>query len=100
MISFEISRFLILSYRIEKRRNMMKGKAWRERALFLAIGIMTALALVALTGASDMQPVGRYQMDSVLRGNFTDIYVIDTTTGAVKWVGNDEGKAFESIRDR
>lgn len=78
----------------------MKGKAWRERALFLAIGMLTALALVALTGASDMQPVGRYQMDSVLRGNFTDIYVIDTTTGAVKWVGNDEGKAFESIKGR
>lgn len=78
----------------------MNDKAWRERALFLAIGLLTALTLVALTGASDMQPVGRYQMDSVLRGNFTDIYVIDTTTGAVKWVGSDEGKAFESIRGR
>jgi hypothetical protein len=28
------------------------------------------------------------------------LFVIDTRTGAVKWVGNDEGRPFESIKGR
>jgi hypothetical protein len=36
-------------------------------------------------------------MSVTARGNFTDIYVIDTITGIVKYVGKDEGKPFEQI---
>jgi hypothetical protein len=39
-------------------------------------------------------------MTAVVRGNFPDLFVIDTATGAVKWVGNDEGKPFELIKGR
>ena len=46
------------------------------------------------------QPVGRYRMSVTTRGNFTDIYVIDTMTGAVKYLGKDEGKPFDQVRGK
>jgi hypothetical protein len=38
-----------------------------------------------LTGAASVPQIGRYQIEGVSRGDTNDVYVIDTTTGAVKW---------------
>lgn len=62
--------------------------------------IFILMALVLFTGASHTGngEVGRYRMSVVIRNSFTDIFVIDTTTGVVKYVGKDEGKPFEQIK--
>lgn len=70
----------------------------RNKVLYVLLGIIIALAFVLLTGASHMQQQnGRYRMSVITRGNFTDIYVIDTTTGVVKYLGKDEGKPFDQV---
>jgi quinol-cytochrome oxidoreductase complex cytochrome b subunit len=57
--------------------------------------------VLLFTGAVGSCPeIGRYQMTTVVRGNFTDIFVIDTTTGVVKWLGGDEGKPFEAVKGK
>jgi hypothetical protein len=76
----------------------MHSRNSRKKASYVLLGIIIALAFVLLTGASHMQPHnGRYRMSVITRGNFTDIYVIDTTTGVVKYLGKDEGKPFEQV---
>lgn len=70
---------------------------------FILIGVSLTLALLLLTGATpidDQLQIGRYRLTAVVRGNFPDLFVIDTATGAVKWVGNDEGKPFNQIKGR
>jgi hypothetical protein len=37
-------------------------------------------------------------MGTTVRRDFVEIFVIDTTTGVVKWVGKDEGKPFDEIK--
>jgi hypothetical protein len=66
----------------------------------LIVVVLATLAVAFLTGAGGEPAIGRYQLFCVAKGNFTDVYVIDTTTGAVKWVGNDEGKPFDAIKGR
>ena len=57
--------------------------------------------LTVLTGAVPTQSdIGRYRMTVVTRNNFTDIYVVDTTTGVVKFLGKDEGKPFDQIKGK
>ncbi|RJQ65267.1 MAG: hypothetical protein C4519_28560 [Desulfobacteraceae bacterium] len=68
--------------------------------VYLWIGLISALALMVLTGAGGEAPIGRYQMEIVSRNNFADIFVMDTTTGVVKYVGKDEGKPFEQIQGK
>jgi hypothetical protein len=63
----------------------MKSSKWATKFSFFLIGAAVVLAFIFLTGASNVSQIGRYQINSVSRGNFTDVYVIDTTTGAVKW---------------
>ena len=66
-------------------------------------GAAITLAALLLTGANpanDRPQIGRYRLTAVVRGNFPDLFVIDTATGAVKWVGNDEGKPFDQIKGR
>ena len=63
----------------------MKSGQWATKFSFFLIGAAVVLAFIFLTGASNVSQIGRYQINSVSRGNFTDVYVIDTTTGAVKW---------------
>jgi hypothetical protein len=65
----------------------------------MLLGGFLILALFLLTGANGTPSpeVGRYRMSVSLKGNFTHIYVIDTTTGIVKYVGKDEGKPFGQI---
>lgn len=70
-----------------------------NKASFFLFGIFLILVLLLLTGADTIRPqeTGRYRMQVSIRGNFTDIYVIDTTTGVVKYLGKDEGKPFDQV---
>ncbi len=79
----------------------MHTQQWKQRAIFLLIGALAALAVVFLTGAdrSPSSEIGRYRMCCTPRGSFTEIYVIDTTNGMVKWQGSgDDGKTFQEIK--
>ncbi len=64
-------------------------------AAFLT-GAIVVLSFIFLA-ANSAQQVGRFRMSTVIRGNFTDIYIIDTVTGVVKYAGKDEGKPFDAI---
>ena len=81
----------------------MQTKSVRQNLMYLLFGISITLGLLMLSGATpvaERPQIGRYRMTAVVRGNFPDLFVIDTATGAVKWVGNDEGKPFEQIKGR
>ena len=81
----------------------MQTKNIRQNLLYLIFGAAITLGFLLLSGATPIeeQPqIGRYRMTAVVRGNFPDLFVIDTATGAVKWVGNDEGKPFNQIKGR
>ena len=56
-----------------------------EKLTFFLIGAVVVIAFLFLTGAASIPQIGRYQIEGVARGDFTSIYVIDTTTGAIKW---------------
>lgn len=58
----------------------------RKSSIYFFAGVLSALALFLLTGAANHTPVGKYEVEAVVRDRTTQIYVIDTTTGAVKWV--------------
>jgi hypothetical protein len=62
--------------------------------------LLAALFLTGVTNIDGPNQVGRYRLSVITRGNFPDLFVIDTATGIVKWVGNDEGKPFEEIKGR
>ena len=77
----------------------MKANGWVEKLVFLLIGVVVAGTFLFLTGAADIPQVGRYQIDTVTRGDFSDVYVIDTSTGAVKWIDfKDQNIPFEQIK--
>ena len=79
----------------------MHAQQWKERAIYLLIGALAALAVVFLTGAdlATSSLIGRYRMCCTPRGSFTEIHVIDTTNGMVKWLGNsDDAKSFDEIK--
>ena len=78
----------------------MKSVAQNPKMLFAAIGLVIGLALLLLVGATYDNQIGRYRMSVITRNNFTDIYVIDTVTGAVKYLGKDEGRPFEEIKGK
>ena len=81
----------------------MKHERIFNNLVVLLAGVSAVLALLLLTGASHGDPqdqIGRYRLTAVVRGNFPDLFVIDTATGEVKWVGSDEGKPFEAIKGR
>ncbi|MCF6238944.1 MAG: hypothetical protein L3J79_09065 [Candidatus Marinimicrobia bacterium] len=75
----------------------MAAYEWRGKVLFFIMGVLSVLAAFLLTGATGVAPVGRYQMESVVRSNITHIYVIDTTTGRVKWV-DDMDTTFDAMK--
>ena len=63
------------------------------------LGGAVVLLFLFLTGAKVGTQVGRYQLSTVERRGFAEIYVIDTTTGAVKFVDTkNENIPFEQIR--
>ncbi len=57
-----------------------------KNSVLLLAGALSVLALFLLTGAATHAPPGKYEMEVVVRDRSTQIYVLDTTTGAVKWV--------------
>ena len=75
----------------------MSTCVWREKISYFIMGILSVLAILVLTGATGMNPVGKYQMESVVRSNITHIYVMDTTTGRVKWV-DDMDTPFDEMK--
>lgn len=74
----------------------------RHLVFFLLGAVLTlaALLMTGVAGTTDPTQIGRYRMTALMRGNFPDLFVIDTATGVVKWVGNDEGKPFDQIQGR
>ena len=78
----------------------MKSVAKTPKTLFAAIGLIIGLALLLLVGATYENQIGRYRMSVITRNNFTDVYVIDTVTGIVKYLGKDEGRPFEEIKGK
>ena len=78
-------------------------KSNRQRLAYILFGFLVFLAVFVLIGATpieDQKQIGRYRLTAVIRGNFPDLFIIDTATGVVKWVGNDEGKPFDQIKGR
>jgi hypothetical protein len=75
---------------------------WFQKISFFLIGIAITVALLFLTGAISAPQIGRYQMEVVVRSpNVSDVWVIDTTTGVVKWLDyKDEGKPFNEIKKK
>ena len=79
----------------------MKNSRYKLRIGLLVIGVLLAsLFLTGVTNTNGPNQIGRYRLSVITRGNFPDLFVIDTATGSVKWVGNDEGKPFEEIKGR
>ena len=77
----------------------MKKNDWITKITFFMIGAGAVITLLFLTGATTVSQIGRYQIDCIARGQFTDVYVIDTSTGAVKWVDDkNENVPFEKIK--
>lgn len=76
----------------------MKNSTLHQRTYLVLLAVAVILALLLLTGADSGQPIGRYRMAVITRNSFTDIFVIDTTTGIVKYLGKDEGKPFDAIK--
>ena len=86
----------------------MKGKSLEMNnnryKLKLGLFVITiVLAFLFFSGATDntrSSQIGRYRLSVINRSGFPDLFVIDTATGIVKWVGDDEGKPFEEIKGR
>ena len=65
---------------------MLKDERSKINLMFFLGGVICCLALFFLTGAASQAPIGKYELAVVTRERITQIYVIDTSTGAVKWV--------------
>lgn len=80
---------------------MIGEKSYINKFLFVMAGIGIVLSFFLLTGANTVSPIGRYQLQVVMRRDFPDLFVIDTSTGRVKWVNTkDENKPFEEIKSK
>jgi len=70
----------------------------RSRDIFLFLsGVLCVVLLFLLTGARTQNPAGRYEMEIGQRDSTHLIYVLDTTTGAVKWVDSMD-TPFEELK--
>ena len=77
----------------------MKTTGLVEKLTFLLIGAGVVIAFLFLTGLASTPLIGRYQLMGAPRGDSNDVYVIDTTTGAVKWWDTDyENIPFDKIK--
>ena len=65
---------------------MLKNERTKINLMFFGVGILCCLALLFLTGAASNAPTGRYELGLITRSGTLQMYVIDTSTGAVKWV--------------
>ena len=76
----------------------MTSKHLNTKTIAVLLTTLMIIATIFLTGAAQHQSqIGRYRMATISRNSFTDIYVIDTATGIVKYVGKDQGKPFDAI---
>lgn len=79
----------------------MKNSRYKLKLGLLVVAtLLASLFLTGTTNISGPNQIGRYRLSVITRGNFPELFVIDTATGIVKWVGNDEGKPFEEIKGR
>jgi hypothetical protein len=68
---------------------------------YFILGVLACIGILFLTGAGDGGQVGRYQVSTCLKRDWVYVYVIDTTTGVVKFVDEkDENKPFEEIKKK
>ena len=70
---------------------------WREKILCFIFGVLSMLAILLLTGATSGPQSGKYQMESIVRNNTVQLYVMDTATGRVKWV-DDMNIPFDEMK--
>jgi hypothetical protein len=79
----------------------MNIKQLNHRLGYFLLGILACLGILFLTGAGNGGQVGRYQISTCLKRDWVYVYVIDTTTGVVKFVDEkDEQKPFEEIKKK
>jgi hypothetical protein len=79
----------------------MKNSPYKFKlGLLVVAALLASLFLTGNTNTNGSNQIGRYRLSVIIRGNFPDLFVIDTATGTVKWVGNDEGKPFDEIKGR
>lgn len=71
-----------------------------HKIMVICLGVLMLLSICLFAGANYESQVGRYRMQVVTRNNFTDIFVIDTVTGVVKYLGKDEGKPFTGVKGK
>jgi len=77
----------------------MKTSSRADRVWFFLIGGLMAAGLFFLLGSGPAGPVGRYQVSTCLKRDWVYVYVIDTTTGAVKFVDEkNENKPFDEVK--
>lgn len=67
---------------------MVTGNKWKSEIIIFLAGALSILMVLTLTGVMEQSSVGRYQMEIGHRERTHIVYVIDTTTGAVRWVDN------------
>lgn len=78
---------------------MMKKENYIYKLLIVTTIMCIVMFFFLLTGANTISPVGRYQLEVVMRRDFPNLFVIDTSTGRVKWLDtDDENKAFDKIK--
>ena len=71
---------------------------WQGRFACFIFGIVCVVIFLLLTGAAGSnQSVGKYQMEAFARDNITNIYIMDTTTGRVKWL-DELNTPFEKMK--
>jgi hypothetical protein len=72
----------------------------RQPVAYTVLGAMVMLGLVFVVGAGQNDaPIGRYQISTCLKRDWVYVYVVDTATGAVKFVDEkNENKPFEEIK--
>ena len=79
----------------------MNTKHLAGRLGYFILGILACLGILFLTGAGNGGQVGRYQISTCLKRDWVYVYVVDTTTGVVKFVDEkDENKPFEEIKKK
>lgn len=77
---------------------IMDRNIWKKKIVYFLLGALSVLSFLFLTGANDFQEIGRYQISTVVKRGFVENYVIDTTTGAIKYVSDkNENKPFSDI---
>jgi hypothetical protein len=72
----------------------------RRPVTYFILGAMVVVGLVFMIGAGqNNSQVGRYQISTCLKRDWVYVYVVDTATGAVKFVDEkNENKPFEEIK--